>query len=130
MAKKSPSAAAADSFNAMLGDLYTVGDSGDLVPFNGDAGITAAEIRAAKGDSKPYPALASSYLGPEAGVYKACCNLVKQGWSGTSPFSHDITRELVKWLKNNNIPFLISQKSGDKFVILADKKALIRILRT
>lgn len=130
MAKKSPSAAAADSFNAMLGDLYTVGDNGDLIPFKGDAGITAAEIRAAKGDSKPYSALASSYLGPEAGVYKACCNLVKQGWSGTSPFSHDITRELTKWLKNNNIPFLVSQKRGEKFIILADKKALTRILRT
>jgi hypothetical protein len=129
MAKKSPSAAAADSFNAMLGDLYTVGDSGDLVPFKGDAGITAAEIRAAKGDSKPYPALASSYLGPEAGVYKACCNLLKQGWTGTSPFSHDITRELAKWLKNSNIPFIVSQKEGEKFVVLADKKALARILK-
>lgn len=128
MAKKSPLAAAADSFNAMLGDLYTVGDSGDLVPFKGDAGITAAEIRAAKG-AMPYQTLATSYLGPEAGVYRACCNLLKQGWTGTSPFSHDITRELTKWLKNNNIPFIVSQKEGEKFVVLTDKKALVRIVK-
>lgn len=129
MAKKSPSAAAADSFNAILGDLYTVGDSGDLVPFKGDAGITAAEIRAAKGDSKPYPALASSYPGPDVGVVRACEGLLSQGWTGTVPFDHDVSRLLMQWLKKNNVPFLISRKKETEVFALADKKALSRVLK-
>lgn len=128
MAKKSPSAAAADSFNAMLGDLYTVGDSCDLVPFKGDVGISAAEIRAAKG-AMPYQALASSYPGPDVGVVRACEGLLSQGWTGTVPFDHNVSRLLMQWLKKNNVPFLISRKGEAELFVLADKKALVRILK-
>jgi hypothetical protein len=128
MAKKSPSAAAADSFNAMLGDLYTVDDSGDLVPFKGDAGITAAEIRAAKG-AMPYQTLATSYPGPDVGVVRACEGLLSQGWTGTVPFDHDVSRLLMQWLKKNNVPFFISRKKGMEVFALADKKALARIIK-
>lgn len=125
---KSKYAVAADRFNAMLGQLFAVGGDGILSPYKGEAAITAEEIKNGK-KGTPYPALASSYPGPDAGVYRACETLVKQGWTGVQPFGTNISRLLFQWLRKNNIQFLVSMKQDKEYVMLADKKAVASILK-
>lgn len=124
---KSKYAVAADRFNAMLGRLFTVGGDWTLSPYEGESAITAEEIKNGKGT--PYPTLASSYPGPDAGVYRACETLVKQGWTGVQPFGTNISRLLFQWLQQNNIQFLVSMKQDKEYVVLADKKAVASILK-
>lgn len=124
---KSKYAVAADRFNAMLGQLFTVGGDGTLSPYEGESAITAEEIKNGKGT--PYPTLASSYPGPDVGVYRACETLEKQGWTGVQPFGTNISRLLFQWLRKNNIQFLVSMKEDKEYVVLADKKAVASILK-
>lgn len=125
---KSKYAVSADKFNSVLGELFEVGGDNSMTPYSGDVAITADEIKSAKG-AMPYQTLASSYPGPDVGVYRACETLVLQGWTGVQPFGTNISRLLFQWLRKNNIQFLVSMKEDKEYVVLADKKAVASILK-
>ena len=126
---KSKHVVSADKFISVLGKLFVVGGDGSITPYDGIATITADEIKSAKG-AMPYQALASGYPGPDPGVFRACENLLKQGWTGTQPFGFDVSRLLLQWLAKNDVPILLSMREGEQqMIVLSDKKSVARILK-